>query len=543
VQTVNYKSDGQLIREYVESNSQSAFAQLAVRHASWVYSCALRRVRDPHVAEDVAQAVFIILAKKALKLTEDVTLNAWLFHVTRHAAAHALRSDARRRSHERKAASMVAETTAPESESMLQELHPRLDEMVGRLHQDDRQAVLLRFYQQKSMADVGTALHVSEDAAKKRVARAVEKLRQLLRGKGVTIPAAGLATALIAETTHSAPAAVIASCAAGSAPPASMGAADIARLTLSAMFRAKLKMAAAVILLATLIPAAGVGTFWLYDQASSPPIATAISPIGDVGASETQTTLAALQGSWDNVSMIMNGGKAEPKYQNGILVVAGNQAMLFTDLVSESVTLRIFPSTTPVRVDFVEADGKVSRGILQIDQDMLKMCWSMTGGGRPEDFVTHPGDNRRLAEFLRVDRATLDKKMMEKLQGTWTSISVLTKGKDAPTDQGHGTIVISGNKVKEQSHGPNGGRAITIDASRIPAWIDIASESGNPTHGIFRFEGEQFQMCWTNPGGGRPTDFTTSATDGRWLGTFQRLTGAGVAASRPAVESAPLGVP
>ena len=65
MQTVIYKTDGQLIREYVESKSQSAFTELAVRHASWVYSCALRRVRDPHVAEDVAQAVFIVLAKKS----------------------------------------------------------------------------------------------------------------------------------------------------------------------------------------------------------------------------------------------------------------------------------------------------------------------------------------------------------------------------------------------------------------------------------------------------------------------------------------------
>ena len=538
MQTVIYKTDGQLIREYVESKSQSAFTELAVRHASWVYSCALRRVRDPHVAEDVAQAVFIILAKKAPKLAEDITLNAWLFHVTRYAAAQALRSDTRRRNHERKAASMVSETIVPGSESMLQELHPHLDEMVGRLHHDDRQAVLLRFFQQKSMVDVGAALHVSEDAAKKRVARAVDRLRQLLLGKGVTIPAAALATALIADTTHSAPAAVIATCAAGSAPPASMGAADIAREALSAMLGAKLKMAAAAILLAMLIPAAAVGMFWFYHEVSSPPIAAATAPIGDLGASETQTTLTALQGSWDNVSMIMNGGKAEPKYQNGILVVAGNQAMLFTDLVSESVTLRIFPSTTPVRVDFVEGGGKVSRGILRIDQDVLKMCWSMTGGARPEDFVTHPGDNRRLAEFLRFDRAAIDKKMMEKLQGTWTSISVMTKGKDAPADQDHGTFVISGNKVKDQSSAPNGGRAITIDASRIPAWIDIASESGIPTHGIFRFEREQLQMCWTNPGGGRPTDFTTSVSDGRWLGTFQRLTAAGAAASRPAVESA-----
>ena len=422
---------------------------------------------------------------------------------------------------------MVGETIMPGSESMLQELHPHLDEMVGRLHHDDRQAVLLRFYQQKSMADVGARCMFPRMPRKSGwrgrwtgcatccEGRASRFRRRHWRRHSLPIPRIRRRRPLSQHAR------------AGSAPPASMGAADIARETLSAMLGVKLKMAAAMILLAMLIPAAAVGMFWFYNELRSPPIAAATAPIGDVGASETQTTLTALQGAWDNVSMIMNGSKAEPKYQNGMLVVAGNQATLFNDLVSESVTLRIFPSTSPVRVDFVEGGGKVSRGILRIDQDVLKMCWSMTGGGRPEDFVTHPGDNRRLGEFRRIDRAAVDKKMMERLQGTWTSISVLTKGKDAPADQSHGTIVISGNKVKEQSHGPDGGRAITIDASRIPASIDIASESGMPTHGIFRFDREQLQMCWTNPGGRRPTDFTTSISDGRWLATFQRLTSAG----------------
>jgi RNA polymerase sigma factor (sigma-70 family) len=527
VQTTIYKTDSQLIREYVESKSQAAFTELAVRHASWVYSCALRQVRDPHLAEDVAQAVFIILPRKAPTLAENTTLNAWLFKVTRYAAGHVLRAGARRQRHERTAASMMPEISTADADSNWNEIEPSLDDLVSHLEHEDRQAVLLRFYQQKTMADVGAALSVTEDTAKKRVARAVDRLRNMLRRNGVTIPAAGLATTLIAATTRPASANLLASCAAASTTTTSVAAMAIAKQTISAMFAAKLKLCIAALLFVTLIPVAGVGTYLLYKESDSPAAATSAAPavVASLDDSrESKAALDALQGKWTNTVLMLNGTPADVKDGISTLVIFGDQATLSHAKTNESVVMkRIDTLVNPPHIDFVQ-DGKISEGIFLLDRDHLKMCWSMVGDSRPGVFESHAGDNRRLAEFDRetTSAASNDKEMIEKLQGTWASISVLAKGKAAPADQQHGTVVIAGSTVNELGSPPSHARALTIDASHTPAWINIASGTGAPTLGIIEIQDDQFQMCWTDPGGVRPTEFTTSATDGRWIGRFKR---------------------
>jgi RNA polymerase sigma factor (sigma-70 family) len=270
--TLTDKSDGQLVRLYSESKSESVFAELVARHANWIYSCALRRAHNSHMAEDVVQAVFLILAQKAPTLAEDIPLNVWLFRVTHYAAAQALRAEGRRKRHERTAASMNPETSGRDEESIWQQIRPRLDELVRRLREKDRQALLLRFYQQKSMAEVGAALNVSEDAAKKRVAKAVERLRSSLRA-GIPMPAAALTASLAAGTTHTAPASVVDSCVTLATSPGSKEVLLIAKRTVSAMLTAKLKLAALVtFLLVTLIAAASVTAFLSSRGSDSPPI-------------------------------------------------------------------------------------------------------------------------------------------------------------------------------------------------------------------------------------------------------------------------------
>jgi RNA polymerase sigma factor (sigma-70 family) len=183
-------NDWELLERFT-SGEREAFGELVRRHANWVYSVAKRRVRDANLAEDVAQAVFILLAQKARKMTSGTSLPAWLLRTTCFVANHAIRADQRRREHEKRAA-MQRDQAQPQSVGEWEWL---LDECVGRLGGKDRRAVLLRFYGEKTLAEVGLEMGVSEEAARKRISRAIEKLKRMMQAKGV-LPAAGAAVIL-----------------------------------------------------------------------------------------------------------------------------------------------------------------------------------------------------------------------------------------------------------------------------------------------------------------------------------------------------------
>ena len=204
--------DDSILLDRFTSGSDEAFAQLVRRHADWVLAVARRRVRDPHLAEDVAQAAFIVLARKAHALSTGggggggAALPAWLFHVTRLTASRALRDEARRRRRETEAAVRQLHRASDDSAGATwEEVEPHLDESVARLRASDREAVLLRFYQRKTFGEVAGAIGATEEAARKRVSRAVEKLRGLLARRGVAVPgAAVLTSALWNNTTQAA---------------------------------------------------------------------------------------------------------------------------------------------------------------------------------------------------------------------------------------------------------------------------------------------------------------------------------------------------
>ncbi len=151
------QTDSSLVQQYAQARSQEAFAELVSRHSDWVYSAALRQVRDKHLAEDVTQAVFLLMADKAAKLSH-VSLHGWLFKVTRYASANAVRARSRRDKYERRAAIMIEQSTPTDSDSLWNDVAPALDEAIDRLRSIDRDALLLRCYQRKSMAEVGAAL-------------------------------------------------------------------------------------------------------------------------------------------------------------------------------------------------------------------------------------------------------------------------------------------------------------------------------------------------------------------------------------------------
>ncbi len=197
------KSDAQLLREYAGSRSEAAFAELVRRHLDLVYSAALRITGDAHLAKDVSQGVFVALAKDAGKLAAHPVLSGWLHATTRNIAAQTIRTEARRRKREQQAAAM---NDSSETHAAWDEIAPHLDAALSELAASDRDAVLLRYFENQSAKDMAAVLGISAEAAQKRVNRGLEKLRDNFAKRGITAGAAGLTGAISANAVQAAPA-------------------------------------------------------------------------------------------------------------------------------------------------------------------------------------------------------------------------------------------------------------------------------------------------------------------------------------------------
>lgn len=206
------RSDWDLLQEYVRNESESAFATLVSRHLQLVYSVALRQCSDPLLAQEVSSNVFLTLANKAHTVKRSVNLTGWLFKAARYLASNARSHQNRRRRWETEAAHSVDELyqetlpmAAAEVAKAWELVAEQLDLAVAELSEADRIAILLRFYENKSLREIGTEFGISEEAARKRTTRALEKLRKFMLGRGIASPVAILALALSTYSVENTP--------------------------------------------------------------------------------------------------------------------------------------------------------------------------------------------------------------------------------------------------------------------------------------------------------------------------------------------------
>jgi len=338
--------DWQTLRNYVDHNSEEAFAALMTRYVGLVYSVCRRELADDQAAEDVTQAVFLLFARKAPTLRRGVVLSGWLFQTARFTAKNARLQAQRRRAYEQKAAEEMLSQTETEDAAWA-DIEPVLNQSLASLKAADRNCILLRYFQGLSFAEVGTALGLSEEAARKRVTRALEKMRHFFGKNGVTVPGAALAVLLSAHAAKAAPAHLSGAAAhilAGSVPG------TISLITegvLHAMKIFKLKAVAGVAAFAIV----GVVTYTMV-HAVPPELVAAdtISLQTPVNAEKNGSTAGAKKSSVLNVSVVGKVRYADGRPVGAVEVWAQMQNKAFIATLASPDGIAEQVSTTTYKV-------------------------------------------------------------------------------------------------------------------------------------------------------------------------------------------------
>jgi RNA polymerase sigma factor (sigma-70 family) len=196
--------DARLLEQFTRNGSEEAFAALVQRHVALVHSVALRHTANAQHAQDITQAVFVILARKAGSLGRRTVLPGWLYHTARLTAANLQRAETSRVRREQEAF-MQSQLEESATDALWRELSPQLDEAMAGLGTSERDALVLRYFQNKSMAEVGKFLGLAENTAQKRVSRALEKLRAFFTKRGVSSTTAIIAGAISANSVQAVP--------------------------------------------------------------------------------------------------------------------------------------------------------------------------------------------------------------------------------------------------------------------------------------------------------------------------------------------------
>jgi RNA polymerase sigma factor (sigma-70 family) len=364
--------DMALVLEYAQANSEQAFATLVSRHVNLVYSVALRKVRDPNLAEEVTQAVFIILARKAKSLSPKTILSGWLCRTARYVSGRALRTERRRQFREREA-QMQSTLNEPDSDAW-QHIAPLLDEALNCLGTKEHDAVVLRFFDGQELKQVGDAMGTTEDAARMRVNRALEKLRKFFTKQGITLSATMIAGAVSTSSVQAAPVGLAKSVTDLAIAKGAAASGSVLTLVKGALkLMAWAKLTTAVVVGVVVLLAAGASTVAMkaiqkYEHKSIPVIV--VAPDGSVrvvDASQLSKSKRAVDASQ------LSKSKGKPAFIVGFQFGAGRDAIVrqleqihATILIDSPELLRAAFERTPnmtqdMQVELSFIDGKLTR--------------------------------------------------------------------------------------------------------------------------------------------------------------------------------------
>jgi RNA polymerase sigma factor (sigma-70 family) len=254
-------NDMDLVRQYARSKSEEAFATLVSRHVNLVYSVALRQVRDAHLAEEITQTVFIILARKAGSLGSRTVISGWLYRTARYAAAKALTLHRRRQNREQEAY-MRAQLNETQTD-IWREIEPLLETAMAQLGDRDHNALVLRFFEERSFKDISSVLGTTDAGAKMRVNRALGKLRTFFTKRGLALSAAAIGGAISAHSVQAAPVGLATSVTVAAVKGATVTTSTLTLIETTLKLMAWTKLKTAVVVGAIALLAAGTATVTL----------------------------------------------------------------------------------------------------------------------------------------------------------------------------------------------------------------------------------------------------------------------------------------
>lgn len=427
--------DGQLLGEFVERGSQAAFGQIVGRHLNLVYSVCRREVGETTLAEDAAQAVFLLLARKAPALRREPSLAGWLFQAARLTSKDALKQDTRRRRREQEAARDMAQSDT--GNALWDEIEPYLDGALAALGRTEREAVLLRVFEGHSLAETGARIGVSEEAARKRVSRALDKVRGHLRGAGIAVPVVALSALLSEKAVRAAPraCAVSVSLITSSAAPS----AQVAQLTEGASKAMSImKLKTAVLITIGTVGLSG-GTYLAHARATAPNLAAGrnktLAPIVDAVPQRQAAAESTITGR-----IRYEDGRPAPGIMVSARVQSRDAGLIFTGRKSGAGAAPGFSAS-----DTSGADGFYRLiGLKAARYDIIEMAgWSLQGHNNPTEWVaaavpmkTLPDAAVRAPDLVLTHGAVIAGTVVNKAGETLPNVYVYSLGPRYPASMG-----------------------------------------------------------------------------------------------------------